>query len=169
VTLIHVSIDRLAAEAIEDELRRSAAELRDGCETGGWLWAEAGAAWWRTEGLTIAFASGPGDKAVRALGALTLDTDSLFEADAVFRREGYELVGHWHTHPGGDDQPSETDDERIKALLSFRKEWACKTPRALEIILTPSGDGWQIHPWVMYRTVAGRVRPAEPVILRETP
>jgi Prokaryotic homologs of the JAB domain len=170
---IQVSIGEYARQTIDDELRHSAAELRDGCETGGWLWAEQGAAWWRTEGLTITFASGPGDKAIRAPGALTLDTDSLFAADEVFRREGYELIGQWHTHPGGDDQPSDTDDLRIKALLSFREEWGCRTPRALELILTPSGTGWEIHPWVLYRTKkakpgapAGRVRPAEPAVIR---
>jgi hypothetical protein len=175
VTVIQVSIDDLALRAIEDELRRSAAELRDGHETGGWLWGEAGAAWWRTEGLTIAWASGPGARAVRAPGALTFDTDDLFEADAVMRRHGYEVVGAWHCHPAGDDAPSDTDDERVRALLSFREEWGCRTPRALEIILTPTAGGWQFNPWILhltkersrYGTPAGRVRPAEAVVIRE--
>jgi hypothetical protein len=75
VTLIQVSIDPLARSYIEDELRRSAAKLRDGKETGGWLWAKQVAAWWRTEGLLIEAACGPGPKARREPGALTLDTD----------------------------------------------------------------------------------------------
>jgi Prokaryotic homologs of the JAB domain len=175
VTVIQVSIDDLALRAIEDELRRSAAELRDGYETGGWLWGEAGAAWWRTEGLLIEAACGPGRRARRGPGALTFDTDDLFEFDRVMRTEGLEVVGAWHCHPGGDDAPSDTDDKRIEALLSFREEWGCRTPRALEIILTPTAAGWQFHPWVMYRTTkpsklgtpAGRVRPAEPAVMRE--
>jgi proteasome lid subunit RPN8/RPN11 len=121
VTVIQVSIDSLALRAIEDELRYSAAELRDGCETGGWLWAAQGAAWWRTEGLLIEAASGPGRKARRAPGALTFDTDDLFEFDRVMGAERLEVAGAWHCHPGGDDAPSETDDERVRALLSFRR------------------------------------------------
>jgi proteasome lid subunit RPN8/RPN11 len=113
VTVIQVSIDDLARRAIEDELLYSAAELRDGCETGGWLWAKQGAAWWRTEGLLVEAACGPGRKARRLPGALTSDSDHMDEWDRVMRKEGLEVVGAYHTHPGGDDAPSETDDEPV--------------------------------------------------------
>ena len=59
----------------------------------------------------------------------------------------------WHTHPGGDDQPSEPDEKRIDGLLARREEWRSRTQRALELILTPApGDDWTIHPWVYHRT-----------------
>lgn len=118
MTVINVSIQDLALREIEDELRRSAALLAAGHETGGHLWAKKDAAWWRAEGLVIEAASGPGPNAKREPSALTFDTDALDHWDEVMRRDlGLELVGMWHVQPGGDDQPSETDDYRVRSLL----------------------------------------------------
>jgi proteasome lid subunit RPN8/RPN11 len=48
-----------------------------------------------------------------------MDTDNLFQVDEALRKHGLECVGQWHTHPSGDDQPSEPDEERIEGLLHF--------------------------------------------------
>jgi proteasome lid subunit RPN8/RPN11 len=184
--VIWVTVAPLAHKGIESELRKCEALLRQGYETGGWLWAQQGQGWWRTEGLVIDFASGPGDKAERQLfqerdgdrdyhvSELTMDTASLEEVDAVFRREGCEVVGMWHTHPNGDDQPSEHDLKRVDGVLARREEWGCRTPRALELILTPGqGESWNPHPWIFMRSkepkMVGRtqLRPAGVVTLAE--
>jgi hypothetical protein len=85
------------------------------------------------------------------------------DLDLLFRREGLELCGGFHSHPGGDDQPSEKDDDRIGSVLNLRRIWGCQTDRAVELILTQlpepvlaySSGGrkngfipWTITPWV---------------------
>jgi hypothetical protein len=190
--VIWVTLSRSAHEAIESELRKVEVLLRQGYESGGWLWSQQGQGWWRTEGLVVEFASGPGDKPERRLfqereggrgyniSELTMDTASLESADEVFRREGYEVCGMWHTHPNGDDQPSEHDEKRIDGMLARREEWGCRTPRALELILTPGkGDSWAANPWILMRSKeprmlgrtelrpAGVVTLAEPAAMRE--
>lgn len=173
---IRFTLGEYAAQAINQELRDSYVALSQGAETGGWLFGEQDVPWWRQEGLEITFASGPGPNAMRAVGALNLDTDWLDEFDAVMRHEGYEHIGFWHTHPRGDDQPSEEDEQRISALLYEREHrWGCRTLRALELILTPAKNGgWTIHPWVFHRRKkaglarpAGVPAPAEPAFLWE--
>lgn len=125
----------------------------------------------------IEAASGPGPNAKREPSALTFDTDALDHWDEVMRRDlGLELVGMWHVQPGGDDQPSETDDYRVRSLLFEREEQGAKTARALELILTPApGGGWTMHPWIVYLTKkpglarpARVAAPAEPAVMRET-
>ena len=138
IVAIYVKLSTLARQEIQKELDRSRADISQGHETGGWLFAEKDTPWWRTEGITIEYASGPSDKAVRGPGAIDMDTDALFSAaDVLLEKHGLEVVGAWHIHPGGDDQPSDTDIERVAALLSFRSEWGCRTQCGLEMILTP--------------------------------
>jgi proteasome lid subunit RPN8/RPN11 len=184
IVVIWVTIGPSAHEAIEAELRKSTELLRQGLETGGWLWARQGEGWWRTEGLVIEFASGPGENPERQIfddeeageriSEITYDVSSLEAMDEVFRREGYELVGMYHTHPSGSDQPSEHDLKRVDGLLERRSEWAARTQRALEVILTPGkGESWVPTPWIFMRSkkpkMAGRyqLRPAGVVTLAE--
>ena len=166
---IYVKLSTLARQEIRKELDRSRADISQGHETGGWLFAEKDTPWWRTEGITIEYASGPSDKAVRGPGAIDMDTDALFSAaDVLLEKHGLEVVGAWHIHPGGDDQPSDTDIERVAALLSFRSEWGCRTQCGLEMILTPKRGDWAIHPWVFMRSkTRGIVLPAGSTVLAE--
>ncbi len=182
MTVIKASLSPLARKLIQEELRAASAALARNHETGGWLWAAQGLGWWRTEGLEISYASGPGDHPERGIGAIDYDVASLESVDEVMRREGLELAGMWHTHLHPDsDAPSETDMKRIDVLLERREEWGARTQRALELILTPAPGGeWTMHLWCFMRSkepkMAGRtqLRPAgfvtlaEPAVMRET-
>jgi hypothetical protein len=142
-------------EAIDKEIDVALPLLKDGGETGGWLWSPQGVGWWGDDGIDVQEASGPGPDAVYGYGSLTLGAGYLHDLDELFRRERLELCGGWHTHPNGNDQPSSVDfDERISTVLDLRKAWGSRTQRALEIIFTPPlwrGDGWKAHPRVFYR------------------
>ena len=62
------------------------------------------------------------------------------------------MAGSWRAcgicTPAGTDQGSDQDEKRIDGLLARREEWGCRTQRGLELILTPRGKEWAIHPWV---------------------
>lgn len=147
-----VTLKPFAQEAITDELKRAAPLLAEGRETGGFVWVPKDSYWWN--GISVEVASWAGPKARREVGALTFDTEYMDELDAALSEKlDLELAGHWHCHPSGDDQPSEADDERMRAVLHERTEKRCQTRRALELILTPEkGGGWRVTPWVFYLT-----------------
>lgn len=168
-----VTLQPFAQEAIRDELKRAAPLLAEGKETGGYLFTPRDSYWW--DGFSVEVASWAGPKARREVGALDFDTEYLDELDAALSDKlDLELAGMWHCHPSDDDQPSEPDDERMRAVLHERAEKRCHTRRALELILTPeSGGSWRVNPWVFYITqidmpacLAGRAR-REPAIMKE--
>jgi hypothetical protein len=152
--MIEVRFTDSARDKIGEELRRHKHDLKTkpGFETAGWLWASQDCAWWG--GLEIVEASGPGPDAVRGYGEITLGRGYLHDLDELFRRDGLELVGNWHVHPNqNDDQPSTVDDNCIREILALRKEWDCRTQRALMIIYNPPylrGDPWKCTPWAFH-------------------
>lgn len=92
VIIFRVRLSPKVEEAIEEEIFQTACESPDDVvETGGWLWSPQGAAWWG-DGVDVQEASGPGLDATKAYGALTLSTDYLIDLDALFRRDGLELL-----------------------------------------------------------------------------
>jgi hypothetical protein len=151
--MIEVRLADTAREKIGEELRRSERDLKTkpGFETGGWLWGRQDCPWWG--GLEILEASGPGPDAIHGYDSLTLGRGYLHDLDELFRRDGLELVGNWHVHGSGDDQPSSVDMDCIAEILALRKDWDCRTQRALMLIFNPPylrGDPWKATPWAFH-------------------
>jgi proteasome lid subunit RPN8/RPN11 len=154
LTLYRVTLQPNVLETIEEEILNTAADSPEQIvETGGWLWSPQGVGWWGSDGIDVQEASGPGLDAEKRYDELTFQTGHMFDLDVMFRRDGLELCGGWHTHPSGDSQPSEADLNRIGYVLDMRAIWESRTQRALEIIITrrPYGRGWEAWPWVFYK------------------
>jgi hypothetical protein len=153
MAVYRVTLQPSAVKTIEEELAFTAWDSTEGfVETGGWLWSPQGAGWCGPDGIDVREACGPGLDATKSYDELTFQTNHMFDLDEMFRRDGMELCGGWHSQPS-DSQPSEKDLNRIAYVLNLRADWKSRTQRALEIIFTrrPYGRGWEAWPWVFYR------------------
>lgn len=149
VTVFQVHFGELARETIAEELKACAGLIERGIETGGWLFTRQGAGWWHAlEGLEIVEASGPGPGCEREFESLTRSKEYLRDLEQMLWADGLELAGGWHTHRSGNDAPSSADMSHIESVLDLRADRGCRTKRALEVIFTPNGWGFDAHPWV---------------------
>jgi hypothetical protein len=158
VKVYHVRLSERAKETIEEEIAFTDFESKQGQtgfrESGGWLWSRQDAGWWGPDGLEIVEASGPGGTAEKTWDELNMPFKHVESLDEMFRREGLELSGGWHTHPHG-DMPSEVDLKRIGYVLDMRAVWESRTQRALEIIFTRQHGTYEAWPFVFYRGPGG--------------
>jgi hypothetical protein len=164
VTVYPVRLSENALAAIEQEWFDTACDYFDQgvVEFGGWLWCRQDADW-EADGVEIIEACGAGPGAEKSYNSMVLPTGHMLDLDLLFRSEGLQLCGGFHSHPSGTDQPSEKDFDRIGAVINLRRIWGCHMEKALELILTPRPESgfslgsskkrfrpWQITPWVFY-------------------
>jgi integrative and conjugative element protein (TIGR02256 family) len=99
VRRLDVELDKWTYRTIDN-----ADGLFDGRETGGALFG------FRTpQGFRVTDASGPGWSAEREPNRMLVDWDHVDQAEEAQQHTGAVTVGHWHTHPNGNTEPSETD------------------------------------------------------------
>lgn len=86
----------------------------DGNETGGALFGRGS-----SDLVVVNHAVGPGPKALREPHRFARDLDYTFTAALdLYRTDGSEWVGEWHTHPSGVLTPSSIDLATYRAHLS---------------------------------------------------
>jgi proteasome lid subunit RPN8/RPN11 len=101
-----VTLGPSARRTIEEEFLSSTRV--DGCETGGWLFAEPSRSWHRS--IEVRLATGPGEGAKR--GRSSFQPDNYQQAEQQLARDGADhlcRVGDWHSHPGYNAAPSSSD------------------------------------------------------------
>ena len=101
-----VTLGSSAQHTIEEEFLSTTRV--DGCETGGWLFAEPSRSWHKS--IEVRLAGGPGKGAKR--GRSSFQPDNYQQAEEQLARDGAGRlcrVGDWHSHPGHDTTPSSSD------------------------------------------------------------
>jgi integrative and conjugative element protein (TIGR02256 family) len=101
-----LSVVRITPSAIE-VIAREARQSRDGDETGGALFGFDAS----LHGPPlVTHALGPGPRAIREPKRFLRDLEyTQAAAEAIHEESAAQWVGEWHTHPGGQPEPSEAD------------------------------------------------------------
>jgi proteasome lid subunit RPN8/RPN11 len=91
----------------------------------------------------------PARNLARAADAFVVDPGDLVAADDAARADGLELVGAWHSHPGGGPEPSRADLDgawpgSIALIVGAQRvaAWTIEGGRAVELpVAGPEGAG----------------------------
>jgi hypothetical protein len=129
-----------------------------GIETGGYCWSRAGIG---SREATVDYVTGPPARSRHAPHLVNFcDPDeSRAEFPDFIDPDSMRRVADWHTHPTGDPQPSEVDQNGWAGYL-WRNDRACAFETA-GLIVTPAHDGngaglgVELHGWWTHRIGPG--------------
>jgi integrative and conjugative element protein (TIGR02256 family) len=118
---------------------------QDRLESGGWLIGGGLDTRAAVVGATL-----PGPRAKRGRDYIEMTTEGLdqFELKRLWGDPLAARVGSWHTHPGGDAEPSETDLAAWRAGLGNINRDSFQPYYAAVIAAENARHGWDLHAWV---------------------
>jgi integrative and conjugative element protein (TIGR02256 family) len=112
----------------------------DGRESCGCLLGEP-----TRRGYLITVASGPGTS-VRATSGVVHSFDYYQQIEDAHAHTGSRVVGHWHTHPSGDGNPSDTDK---RSWQIARDDHYVDDDTYVHIIVCEGPQYLQLHGWAV--------------------
>lgn len=129
-----VRITSSVIELIAAEARRS----RDGNETGGALFGFDASSYGPP---LISHALGPGPNAIREPERFVRDLEyTQRAAEAIHQESAAQWIGEWHTHPGGQPEPSDTD---IESYLRHLHDPELGFDMLISCIVVPVDPEWR--------------------------